>query len=252
MTSQDIVLSLRDVRKNFGGLQIMHGVNLEIIRGERHAVIGPNGAGKSTLFNLISGAFPPSSGEIALNGKPIQGLAPEAINRQGLARSFQITNIFGRMSAFENVRIGIMARHGLRFDLFSRVSRKARINDEAMALLEKVRLSHRADSMAADLTYSEQRSLEIGMTLATDPDVILLDEPTAGMSREETAYVVDLVREVTEGKTLLTVEHDMSVVFGLCDRISVLVYGEILATGTPDEIRQNQKVQEAYLGEEAA
>lgn len=252
MTQQDIVLSLSEVRKNFGGLQIMHGVNLEVVRGERHAVIGPNGAGKSTLFNLISGAFPPSDGVIALNGSPIQGLAPEAINRKGLARSFQITNIFGRMSAFENIRIGIMAKHGLRFDLFTRVSRKRRINDEAMALLDKVRLSHRADTPAADLTYSEQRALEIGMTLATDPDVILLDEPTAGMSREETAYVVDLVRDVTEGKTLLTVEHDMSVVFGLCDRISVLVYGEILATGTPDDIRQNQKVQEAYLGEEAA
>ncbi len=252
MSSQDIVLSLTDVMKNFGGLQIMRGVTLEIIRGERHAVIGPNGAGKSTLFNLISGAFPPSDGVIALNGAPIQGLAPEVINRKGLARSFQITNIFGRMTAFENVRIGIMARHGLRFDLFSRISRKRTINDEAMALLEKVRLGHRAQTPAADLTYSEQRSLEIGMTLATDPDVILLDEPTAGMSREETAYVVDLVREVTAGKTLLTVEHDMSVVFGLCDRISVLVYGQILATGTPDEIRANRKVQEAYLGEEAA
>ncbi len=252
MASDDIVLRLRGLEKNFGGLSIMRGVTLDVIRGERHAVIGPNGAGKSTLFNLISGAFPPSAGEILLNGAPIQGLAPETINRRGLARSFQITNIFGRMSAFENMRIGVMARHGLRFDLFRPIAARRRVNDEAMALLERVRLGHRADTPAADLAYSEQRSLEIGMTLATDPDVILLDEPTAGMSREETAYVVELVREVTRDRTLLTVEHDMSVVFGVCDRISVLVYGEILATGTPREIRENPQVQESYLGEEAA
>jgi branched-chain amino acid transport system ATP-binding protein len=252
MAEENIVLSIRDLQKSFGGLSIMQGVTLDIVQGERHAVIGPNGAGKSTLFNLISGAFSPTAGEILLNGSPIQGLEPETINRRGLARSFQITNIFGRMSAFENIRVGVMARHGLRFDLFRPVSARRRINDEAMALLERVRLGHRADTPATDLAYSEQRSLEIGMTLATDPDVILLDEPTAGMSREETAYVVDLVREVTRDRTLLTVEHDMSVVFGLCDRISVLVYGRILATGTPEEIRRNAQVQESYLGEEVA
>lgn len=245
-------LVIKDLRKNFGGLSIMRGVNLEVRRGERHAVLGPNGAGKSTLFNLISGAFPPTAGEILLNGQPIQHLSPERINRLGLARSFQITNIFGRMSAFENVRMGVMARNGVRFDLFSRVANKHRINDEAYALLERVRLQHRAATPAADLTYSEQRSLEIGMTLATGPEVILLDEPTAGMSREETAYIVELIRDVTRDKTLLIVEHDMSVVFSLCDRISVLVYGQILATGAPDEIRANREVQEAYLGEEAA
>ncbi|WP_413207619.1 ABC transporter ATP-binding protein [Rhodospirillum sp. A1_3_36] len=247
-----VALALRGLEKNFGGLSIMRGVTFDVTRGERHAVIGPNGAGKSTLFNLISGAFPPTGGIIALNGAPIQGLAPEVINRRGLARSFQISNIFGRMSAFENIRIGVMARHGARFDLFRPISKRRRVNEEAMALLERIRLGHRADTLAGDLSYSEQRSLEIGMTLTTDPDVILLDEPTAGMSREETAHVVDLVREVTQGKTLLTVEHDMSVVFGLCDRISVLVHGTILATGTPDDIRSNRKVQEAYLGEEAA
>ncbi|MBY0430906.1 MAG: ABC transporter ATP-binding protein [Rhodospirillales bacterium] len=246
------VLTLRDLHKNFGGLAIIRGVNLAIRRGERHAVLGPNGAGKSTLFNLISGAFPPTAGEILLNGQPLQHLPPERINRLGLARSFQITNIFGRMSAFENLRMGIMARHGVRFDLFSRIETKRRINEESHALLERIRLQHRAGTAAADLTYSEQRSLEIGMTLATGPEVILLDEPTAGMSREETAYIVELIRDVTSGKTLLIVEHDMSVVFSLCDRISVLVYGEILATGTPDEIRSNREVQEAYLGEEAA
>ncbi|MCW2248542.1 branched-chain amino acid transport system ATP-binding protein [Azospirillum fermentarium] len=246
------VLVLDDVQKHFGGLQIMRGVNLAVRRGERHAILGPNGAGKSTLFNLISGAFPPTSGRIMLNGRPIQGLAPERINRLGLARSFQITNIFGRMSTFENLRIGVMARQGVRFGLFSPVASNRRLNEEARHLLDLVRLSKRADTPAADLTYSEQRALEIGMTLATGPEVILLDEPTAGMSREETAYMVELIRDVTQGKTLLMVEHDMSVVFSLCDRISVLVYGAILATGTPDEIRANRAVQEAYLGEELA
>ncbi|HYD31107.1 MAG TPA: ABC transporter ATP-binding protein [Azospirillaceae bacterium] len=252
MATEDHVLVIQNLDKHFDGLPIMRGVDLAIRRGERHAVLGPNGAGKSTLFNLISGAYPPSAGVITLNGRPIQGLAPERINRMGLARSFQITNIFSRLSAFENIRMGVMARHGVLFDLFSRIQAKHRINEESRALLDRVRLGHRAETAAADLTYSEQRALEIGMTLATSPEVILLDEPTAGMSREETFYIVELIRDVTKGKTLLVVEHDMSVVFSLCDRISVLVYGQILATGTPDEIRANREVQEAYLGEEAA
>ncbi|MBA1147847.1 ABC transporter ATP-binding protein, partial [Ectothiorhodospiraceae bacterium WFHF3C12] len=227
-------------------------VNVELTDGERHGLVGPNGAGKSTLFNLISGDQRPTAGDIALYGRRIGGLSPERISRLGLARSFQITNIFGRLSALENVRIGVMARHGIRFNLYRRIAPMKTVNDEARAMLEQVRLGHRADAPASDLTYSEQRSLEIGMTLATGAEVILLDEPTAGMSREETAYIVELIREVTEGKTLLVVEHDMSVVFGLCDRISVLVYGQILATGTPDEIRNNPEVQKAYLGEEEA
>lgn len=250
--NDDVVLAVRDVTKSFGGLEIMKGVNLDLHRGERHALLGPNGAGKSTMFNLISGEFPPTSGTIELQGRVVSGMSPEAINRAGLARSFQITNVFARLSALENIRIGVMARHGIRFNLLRRVSRMKTINTESMELLERVRLRHRAETPAGDLTYSEQRSLEIGMTLATGAEVILLDEPTAGMSREETAYIVDLIREITTDKTLMMVEHDMSVVFGLCDRISVLVYGEILATGTPDEIRNNREVQEAYLGEEVA
>lgn len=245
------VLLIDDLQKSFESLAIIRGVNLTVLRGERHAVIGPNGAGKSTLFNLISGELAPTGGTVRLNGAIISGLPPERINRRGLARSFQITSVFGRLSAFENLRIGVMARHGVRFDLFSLVSAKRRINDEAQALLEQIRLKDRAMTPAALLTYSEQRALEIGMTIATDPDVILLDEPTAGMSRAETAYAVELIRDVTTGKTLMMVEHDMSVVFDLCDRISVLVYGTIIATGTPEEIRNNQEVREAYLGSEA-
>ena len=245
-------LQLIDVTKSFGSTIVIRGVNLEVLTGERHAVIGPNGAGKSTLFNLVSGMFPPSSGEIRLRGRSITGLPPHRINRGGLARSFQITNIFHRMSVFENLRVGVMARHRVRYGLFRPVARMHRINDETREILALVRLDGRADHMAGDLTYSEQRALEIGMTLTTGADVILLDEPTAGMSREETARAVELIRDVTKGKTLLIVEHDMSVVFSLCDRVSVLVYGQILATDTPERISANREVQQAYLGEEAA
>lgn len=246
----DAVLQIVDVHKSFGALSIIRGINLAVAQGERHALIGPNGAGKSTLFNLVSGLFPPSSGEILLRGERISGKAPHEINRLGLARSFQITNIFPRLSVFENIRMGVLARHGVRYGLARRVSAMSQVNDETMALVERVRLGQRADTAGGDLSYSEQRALEIGMTLATEPAVILLDEPTAGMSRDETAYVVELVREVTVGRTLLVVEHDMDVVFGLCDRISVLVYGVILASGTPEEVRRNAEVQAAYLGEE--
>jgi branched-chain amino acid transport system ATP-binding protein len=244
------VLELKEVHKSFGHAHIIQGASLEVDEGERHAIVGPNGAGKSTLFNLISGMFPPSSGEILLKGERIGGLGADAINRRGLSRSFQITNIFPRLSVFENLRIGVMARHGIRFGLFRRASVMRAINEEAKAIMEQVRLAKSREAAAGDLTYSQQRALEIGMTLATGANVILLDEPTAGMSREETDYAIALMREVTEGKTLLVVEHDMSVVFQLCDRISVLVYGRVLATGTPEEIRANREVQEAYLGEE--
>lgn len=250
--SGDAVLQLSGVEKSFGPARIIRGVDLAVARGERHAVIGPNGAGKSTLFNLISGLFAPSAGSILLAGREIAGRPAHQINRMGLSRSFQITNIYHRMSVFENLRIGIMARHGVRFSLFRPASSLVEINRETEELLERIRLTWRRDVPAGELTYSEQRALEIGMTLATGPEIILLDEPTAGMSKDETDYVIELVREVTADKTLLIVEHDMSVVFSLCDRISVLVYGDLLATGTPDEIRNNAAVQEAYLGEEAA
>ncbi len=245
-------LKLTGVDKSFGSLSVIKGVELSVQKGHRHAVIGPNGAGKSTLFNLISGMFPVTAGEIQLNGQRISGLAPHKINRAGLSRSFQITNIFHQMSVFENLRIGVLAKHGSRFDLLRPISRMRAINEETGRILDLVGLSVRSDHLAGDLTYSEQRALEIGMTLSTGAEVILLDEPTAGMSREETAQAVELIRKVTEGKTLLMVEHDMSVVFSLCDRVSVLVYGSILATDTPEAISKNSAVQQAYLGEDAA
>ncbi|MEX6507554.1 ABC transporter ATP-binding protein [Jiella sp. M17.18] len=251
-TTNPPALRLAGVTKSFGPIEVLQKLDLDIVPGERHAVIGPNGAGKSTLFNLISGLFAPSSGDIALNGRSIAGLSPHRINRAGLARSFQITNIFHRLSVFENVRLGVLARHGVRYGLFRPVGRMRRVNEETAEVLARVGLTPRADTLAGDLTYSEQRALEIGMTLTTGADVILLDEPTAGMSREETAQAAELIRSVTAGKTLLMVEHDMSVVFSLCDRVSVLVYGSILATDTPAGISANRAVQEAYLGEETA
>jgi branched-chain amino acid transport system ATP-binding protein len=244
------ILSLRGLRKSFGDIAIIRGVNLDVAAGEKHALIGPNGAGKSTLFHLISGRLPLTQGEILFNGEAIHGLPPQQINRRGLARSFQITNIFAGLSVFENLRLAIMQRRGLQYTVWKFAHRLREVHDETMHLLEQVRLAARSDTIANELPYSEQRSLEIAMTLASDPKVILLDEPMAGMSHEETSYTTGLIREITQGRTVLIVEHDMDVVFSLCDRISVLVYGEILATGTPDQIRNNSQVKEAYLGEE--
>ena len=246
------VLELRDVHKSFGETKIIRGANLTVKRGQRHALIGPNGAGKSTLFNLISGHYVPTSGAILLNGRSIAGLAPHLINRAGLSRSFQITNLFPKMSVAENLRISVMGRHGYRFTMFRPIAGLAAVNREVDDLIDKLRLGRRRDDLAGELGYSEQRTLEIGMALATNPEILILDEPTAGMSREETTYIVDLIRTVTEGRTLLVVEHDMSVVFNLCDQISVLVYGEIIASGEPEAVRANRDVQAAYLGEEVA
>ncbi|RYY98908.1 MAG: ABC transporter ATP-binding protein [Comamonadaceae bacterium] len=246
----DPVLSLRGLRKSFGATEIIRGVDLDLVAGERHALIGPNGAGKSTLFHLVSGHLAPSAGSIVFDGKSIAGKAPQEINRLGLARSFQITNIFPRLTAFENLRLAAMRLHGLPYSVWSVVGRHARIREAVERLLDQVRLRHRADAIAGEMSYSEQRSLEIAMTLASDPKVILLDEPMAGMSNEETAYTADLIREACIGRTLLIVEHDMKVVFALSDRVSVLVYGQVIATGTPSEIRNDPAVKEAYLGEE--
>jgi branched-chain amino acid transport system ATP-binding protein len=243
------VLKLSNVVKSFGSLHIIKEANLDVTLYEKHAIIGPNGAGKSTLFNLISGRLSPSSGEIRLKGKNISGLAPEKISRLGLGRSFQISNNFPQMTVFENVRIGVMARHHLRYGILRLASRLREINEETERLIESVLLQSRMNSRAGALTYSEQRALEIAVTLATDPVVLLLDEPTAGMSSDEAAQMVDLIRRVTAGRTLLVVEHDMNVVFGLCNRISVLVYGSFLASGTPEQIRSNTDVQRAYLGD---
>ncbi len=250
MTAPALLLS--DVRKSFGPTQIIRGVTLEIPRGERHAIIGPNGAGKTTLFNLISGRFPVSSGSISLNGRRIDQLPPHEINRLGLSRSFQITSIFPKMSVFENIRCGLLWSSGYRYSWWHLLGRQKALNEASEQLLERLNLHHRRDQLAGLLSYAEQRALEIGITIAGGADVILLDEPTAGMSHSETEYAVNLIRSVSEGKTLLMVEHDMSVVFGLADKVTVVVYGEVIASDAPQNIRANSAVQEAYLGTEAA
>jgi branched-chain amino acid transport system ATP-binding protein len=244
-------LQLKEVRKRFGRTEIIRGVDLTIDAGERHAIIGPNGAGKSTLFNLVSGRFHADSGEILLEGTAITRRKPFEINRLGLARSFQITNIFPRLSVFENLRCAVLWPLGYRYSFWRNLNRLADAQARAEELLERIGLTRRRNVQAGLLTYAEQRALEIGITIAGGAQVILLDEPTAGMSRSETAHAVSLIREVTQGKTLVMVEHDMSVVFGLADRISVVVYGEVIATGRPEEIRADARVKEAYLGQPA-
>jgi branched-chain amino acid transport system ATP-binding protein len=241
-------VELKEVRKSFGKSEIIRGATLQVPKGERYAIIGPNGAGKSTLFNLISGRFGVSSGDILLNGRSIVGMRPFEINRSGLSRSFQITNIFHRLTVFENLRCAVLWSLGYKYSFWHRLNGLRDAHERAEAVLEQIGLRRRRNTPAGLLTYAEQRALEIGITIAGGADVILLDEPTAGMSRSESDNAVELIRRVTVGKTLLMVEHDMSVVFGLADKIAVVVYGEVIACDTPGNIRGNAKVQEAYLG----
>ncbi len=241
-------LELRDLRKSFGKTEIIRGAQLGVQAGERVAIIGPNGAGKSTLFNLISGRFAPTSGEVLLHGARIDGKKPFEINRMGLSRSFQITNIFPKLSVFENLRCGVLWSLGYRYAFWRFLSKLQDANERAEQLMEMIKLEKKRDTLAMNLTYAEQRALEIGITIAGGASVILLDEPTAGMSKSETTRFIHLIKEVTQGRTLLTVEHDMGVVFGLADKIAVVVYGEVIAFDTPENVRANPRVQEAYLG----
>jgi branched-chain amino acid transport system ATP-binding protein len=250
MTSPAI--ELRGVQKSFGDTSVIRGVNLTVVKGERHALIGPNGAGKTTLFNLISGYMKPTAGSIHLKDEIVSGLRPYQINRRGLSRSFQVSNVFPNMSVWENIRCALLWATGHRYAFWKNIDNLPEVRERTAQILQDINLVSRRDVPAGLLAYAEQRTLEIGITIAGGADVILLDEPTAGMSRAETERAVALIRRLTEGRTLLIIEHDMSVVFGLADRISVLVYGQIIASGTPEEVRGNPKVKEAYLGEEAA
>ena len=253
MTTNDhLALELKDVRKSFGKSEIIRGANLRLAKGERLAVIGPNGAGKSTLFNLISGRFGISGGDILLNGSSISGLRPFEINRLGLARSFQISNLFDKLSVYENLRCAVLWSLGYKYSFWQRLGGLRDAHERAQEVLEQIGLQRQRNVLAGVLTYAEQRALEIGITIAGGANVILLDEPTAGMSRSESDAAVELIRKVTVGKSLIMVEHDMSVVFGLADKIAVLVYGEVIACDTPANIRSNAAVQAAYLGHEAS
>src|SRR6201995_305031 len=244
-------IEIKSVQKQFGSVSIIRDLNLNVAKGERHAIIGPNGAGKSTTFNLISGHLKPTSGEIRLNGDVVSGLRPFEINRRGLSRSFQVTNVFAQMTVWENVRCAVLWATGHRYAFWKNVDNLPEVKRRTAEILDDIHLGHRRDVPAGLLTYAEQRELEIGVTIAGGASVIMLDEPTAGMSHAETERAVALIRRLTENRTLIIVEHDKSGVFGVPDRIWVLVYGHIIASGTPDEIRGNRAVKEAYLGEEA-
>ena len=244
-----VALSLIDLRKSFGPTEIIRGVSLDVAAGERHAIIGPNGAGKSTLFHLISGRLNPTAGEVRLNGERVDGLPPYEICRRGLSRSFQITNVFPRMSVYENLRCAALWSLGYKYAFWTSLDGLRDVRERAEWLMERIGLTSRRDVQAGVLTYAEQRALEIGVTIGGGASVVMLDEPTAGMNRAESEQAVALIRQVTEGKTLVMVEHDMDVVFNLADRISVLVYGRIVASDAPGRIRENDAVREAYLGQ---
>jgi branched-chain amino acid transport system ATP-binding protein len=243
------ILETKGLFHDFSGLQVLFDVNLEVKEGERHAIIGPNGAGKTTLFNVITGTYQPSGGAVFFKGKEITGFKPHQMARIGMGRSFQITSTFSRLTSFQNIRMGILSKRGIRFNMFRRVDKMQDITEETDEVLKRINLDGERDIPASLLSYGKHRSLEVSMALATDPDLVMLDEPTAGMSRDETHNAVELIRRLTEGKTAVIIEHDMDVVFSLADRITVLHLGTILACGPPDEISDNQAVKDAYLGE---
>jgi branched-chain amino acid transport system ATP-binding protein len=241
-------IELASITKNFGSTEIIRGVDLSIPLGERHALIGPNGAGKSTLFNLISGRLPPSTGTIRVKGENVTHFKPYEINRRGLSRSFQVTNIFPRLSVWENVRCATLWSMGYKYAFWRAVEGLADVRERTERVLTEINLIDRRHVQAGVLAYAEQRALEIGITIAGGAEIVLLDEPTAGMSRAETESVVALIRKVSQDRTLLMIEHDMGVVFDLADRISVLVYGQLIASDAPAGIKANATVQQAYLG----
>jgi len=247
MTDAD-ALVLRAVGKRYGNVAVLDDVNLRVAAGEIHALIGPNGAGKSTLFNVVSGLTPPSAGSVRLHGRDITGLSAHRVARLGLSRSFQVANVFGRLSVFDNLRCAAMRAGGLGYQWWFALDRRAGVAQRARRVMAQLGLDQRAGMPADELSYAEQRALELGMVLATDARVLLLDEPTAGMNRAETARMMELIRSTCRGRTVLVVEHDMQVVFGLSDRISVMVQGALIATGTPEDIRADEAVRRIYLG----
>ena len=245
------MLELRNVSKHFGGVVATDDVTLEIERGEVHALIGPNGAGKTTLLGQISGALPVDTGRIVFAGEDITRFKAHARVRAGLARSYQVTSIFRRFSVLENLALAVQARSGSSFSFWRPLAAERLLRDEARALAGEIGLSERIDTPAGHLAHGEQRALEVGLALATRPSLLLLDEPMAGMGPQESRRMLELIERLRTTVTLLLVEHDMDAVFRLADRISVLVYGRVIATDTPQAIRANEEVRRAYLGEDA-
>lgn len=244
------ILETVDIKKSFGGLEVLTSVSFEVGEKEKFAVIGPNGAGKTTLFNIISGKFPPTSGQVKFSGKDVSSFSPYRRSRLGMSRSFQITNIFQKLSAVDNVLTGVRSRSGMRHHLVRRPHKDKKLIRRSEEILDQVGLLDFRDTPAQDLAYGQQRALELGVTLSMEPSLVLLDEPTAGMSRQETNDAIEMIQRVTSDIACVIIEHDMNVIFSLADRVSVLHYGTILACGKPHEIRNDQRVKDAYLGEE--
>jgi branched-chain amino acid transport system ATP-binding protein len=244
------ILSTRDLRKSFGALKVTDGVSLDIAPGELHAIIGPNGAGKTTLIQQLSGNLASDGGRVLYRGEDITALSMEQRARRGIARSFQITSILAGFSVLENIALAVQARAGSSFRFFGRADREAALNDEALDALRAVGLEARAAAIAGHLSHGEKRQLELALALATRPALLLLDEPLAGTSHEESAALIGLMRRLKARHTIVLIEHDMEAVFALADRVSVLVYGAVLMTGAPGAVRANARVREAYLGEE--
>ena len=248
----DIILETRHLTREFKGFVAVNEVNLQVQRGHIHALIGPNGAGKTTCFNLLTKFLVPSSGQILFNGRDITMLQPAQIARMGIIRSFQISAVFPHLTVLENVRIGLQRNLGTSFHFWKSEATLEQLNARAMALLEEVGLAAFAPSLTVDLPYERKRALEIATTLAMEPELMLLDEPTQGMGHEDVRRVTDLIKKVSKGRTVLMVEHNMSVVAGICDRISVLQRGAILAEGDYQTVSQNPQVLEAYMGSASA
>lgn len=244
------MLVVNGLTKTFDGFTAVNGASLDVGAGEIHAVIGPNGAGKSTLFNLITGHLQPDKGEVTLNGKRLTGLAPHAVVRSGLGRSFQRISVFSKMTVLENIQIALVARENQEFSFWKLLKTSA---SQAAELMHTVGLTAEADQVAGEMSYGKQKQLELALALASEPQIMLLDEPTAGMSQRETDSSIELIVKISKdrGMTLLFTEHDMNIVFGIANRISVLHHGTIIASGTPEEVRANHSVQEVYLGRPA-
>jgi branched-chain amino acid transport system ATP-binding protein len=248
----DVILETKQLTRDFKGFIAVDNVNLQVQRGHIHALIGPNGAGKTTCFNLLTKFIEPSSGQILFNNQDITAAKPAQIARMGIIRSFQISAVFPHLSVLENVRIGLQRQLGTAFHFWKSEKSLDQLNARAMALLEEVDLSAFADSITVDLPYGRKRALEIATTLAMEPELMLLDEPTQGMGHEDVQRVTDLIKKVAKGRTILMVEHNMGVVSGICDRISVLQRGAILAEGDYKTVSQNPQVLEAYMGSSAS